>query len=182
MQINEREEHRVNGDVDSKKTTLMPGGSGAWQVYDVRERTSKGDAQSRTTEEKISQRDSEGRVSPLSQVITKENNAKDQQTVSTQTYSADIAGSAGDGTLRPLSQTTTVRKTEHGRAVTEQVEQPAPGNPEPYFGTFVKTMDVTAAGSSGSEETITVTARNPDGSPSVVSVATRKSDQPPPSK
>jgi hypothetical protein len=93
-----------------------------------------------------------------------------------------VPGSARDETLPLLSQTTTVRKTEHGRTVTEQIEQPAPGNPTPYFGAFVKATDVTVPTSSDTGEAITVIAWNPDSSLSVVSVETHKSDQSPPSK
>jgi len=175
MQIHEQQERGVNGDVQMKKTTLLPDASGGWQVYEVRERTVKGDAQDRTTEDRTSRRDFEGKVSPVSQVITKEANVNGQTTSTTETHSVDVPGSAREETLRPVQRATTVRKTEPGQTIAEQqIEVLYPGGP-----TSIKTMNIVVVGTSGTEETNTTTVQYPDSYPSVVSVEMRKSDQAP---
>jgi hypothetical protein len=175
MQVHEQQKHGVDGDVQTKKTTLLPDASGGWQVFEVRERTVKGDAQDRTTEDRTSRRDFEGNVSPVSQVITKEANVNGQTTSTAETHSVDVPGSAREGTLRPVQRATTVRKTEAGQTVTEQqIEVLYPGAPS-----SIKTMNIVVVGTSGSEETNTTTVQYPDSYPSVVSVEMRKSDQAP---
>jgi hypothetical protein len=175
MQIHEQQKHGVNGDIQTKKTTLLPDASGGWQVYEVRERTVKGNAQARTTEDRASRRDFEGNVAPVSQVITKEANVNGQTTSTVETHSVDVPGSAREETLRPVQRATTVGKTEPGRTATEQqIEVLYPGAPS-----SIKTMNIVVVGTSGTEETNTTTVQYSDSYPSVVSVEMRKSDQAP---
>lgn len=177
MQINEQQKNGADGNIQTKKTTLLPDTNGAWQVFEVREQTEKGDAQNKTKDDRVSRRDFQGNVSTASEVITKEKKTGDQVTSTTQTYSIDAPGTARDQSLRPVQTSTTVRTTQAGRTVTEQkIVQPDPG--EPDFNTSMTTTDIVVKGNSGSAETITVTAQNPDGSPSVISLETKKSDQP----
>jgi len=176
MQINEQRSHSPNGNTETKKETLFPDMKGGWQVYEVREQTAKGDAQNRTTDDRVSRHDFQGNVSVVSEVISKDTNVKGQLTSTSETSSVDIPGSARDGTLRPLQSSTTVRTTEPGQIITEQqVVQPGPG--EKDLKTVFNTRDVVVKGNSGTEETVTVTAQYPDGYPSVVTVETRKSDR-----
>jgi hypothetical protein len=177
MQISEQQKNGADGDIQTKKTTLLPDTNGAWQVFEVREQTEKGGAQNKSKDDRVSRRDFQGNVSTASEVITQEKKSGDQVTSTTQTYSIDAPGTARDQSLRPVQTSTTVQKTEAGRTVTEQkIVQPDPG--EPDFNTSMTTTDIVVKGNSGSEETITVTAQNPDGSPSMVSLETKKSDQP----
>src|SRR5215469_3854045 len=63
MQVNEQEEHSTGGEIYRKrKTTLLQDGNGNWQVYESQEKTAKGDAQNRTSEDHIARRDFEGNV------------------------------------------------------------------------------------------------------------------------
>lgn len=179
-QIQERQDHYANDSVEAKKTTLLPDGVGNWQVYEVQERTVKGDAQNQTSEVRTSRRDFQGNVSPVSEVTAKDTNINDQETRTAETYSVDIPGWARSDNPRPFQSDLTVRTTEPGRTVTEQrLEQPAPGAPDVGLGTLVETKDILVVGSSGTEETITVNAQYPDGYPSMVTVETRKSDHVP---
>ena len=177
MQVNEKEEHSAGGETYVKKTTLLPDANGNWQVYESQETTIGGNAQNRTSEDRLSQRDFEGNISPVSQVITHETNSDGRVITASETYSVDVAGWARDG-FRLLQRSTSVRTVEPGQTVTEQrIEQPGPGDPEMGLGTVIEKTDTVVNRSSGTVETIIVTARYPDGNPSVVSVETRNSSE-----
>ena len=179
MQVNEQEEHSAGGETyTNNKTTLLPDANGNWQVYESQEKTVEGDAQNRTGEDRISRRDFEGNVSPISQVITRQTNRDGRATTASETYSVDVPGWARDGSFRLLQRFTSVRTVEPGRILTEQrIEQPDPGDPEMGLGTVTEKTDTVVNGSSSTTETIIVTARYPDGYPSVVTVETRQSSQ-----
>jgi hypothetical protein len=175
MQINEQQRNVGASNMVVKKETLLPDANGAWQPYEVREQTVKGDAQNRTSDDRVSRRDFEGNVSPVSGMITTEKNANGERTSASQTYSVDFPGSTRNQTLRPLQSSSTVRKTELNRTVTEQqIVQPNPGEPEINF---FHTTNIIVRENSGTEEIIKVTAQYPDGSPSVVLLETRTTEQ-----
>jgi len=175
MQINEQQRNVDGGNIEVKKETLLPDVNGAWQPYEVREQTVKGDAQNRTRDDRLSRRDFVGNVSPVSGVITTEKNVNGERTSTSQTYSVDVPGSTRSQTLRPLQSSSTVRKTESNRTVTEQqIVQPNPGDPEINL---FNTTHIIVTENSSTEETIKVTAQYPDGSPSVVSLETRTTDR-----
>jgi len=172
MQINEQQRNGAGGNMEVKKETLFPDTNGAWQLYEIREQSVKGDAQIRTIKDRVSRRDFQGNVSPASEVTTTEKNVNGKLTSTSQTYSVDIPGSTRDQTLRPLQSSTIVRTKKSGRTVTEQqIVQPDPGEPDLSSSVKIVTEN------SGPEETISVTAQNPDGSPSVVSLETRTTDR-----
>jgi hypothetical protein len=178
MQINEDKSRDSNGTTQTKKETRLDDPDGRWQVYEVREQTLKESGQTRTTHERVSRRDYEGKISPVSETTTEDTNAGGRLTSSSQTSSVDAPGMARDGNLYPTQSSTTVRTTEPGRIITEQqVKQFDVG--ERGSNSSVNTKDVIIEGSSGADETVTVTAQYPDGSPSVVSVETRKSEPKP---
>jgi hypothetical protein len=170
MQVNQQE-HSAGGETYMKKTTLLPDASRNWQVYESQEKTVKEDTRNRTSEDRSARLDFEGNVSPVSAVITTEKNVNGERTSASQMYSIDVAGSTRSQNLRPLQSSTTVQKTESGRAVTEQqIVQPNPFDPEIDF---FNTTHIMVKESSGTEETFKVTAQYPDGSPSVVLLETR---------
>jgi len=176
MKIDEQQNQGSDGKIETKKKTLLPDGSGRWQVYEVRDQTMTGDAGNRTSDERTSRRDAEGNVSPVSQVITKDTNVNNQLTSTTENYSVDVPGYTRDQKLHPVQTSTTVRTAEPNRVVTEQ-QVLSPGSGWKDVDTLVTTKDVLTTGRSGSEQTITVTARYPSGYPSIVSIETRKSDR-----
>ena len=176
LKINEQQKQDPNGNIETEKETLLPDGSGVWQVHEVHDQTVTGDAGNRTTDERTSQRDSEGNVSSVSRVITKDTNVNGQLTSSTENYSVDVPGYTRDRNLHPVQKATTVRTAEPNRVVTEQHVR-SPGSGWKDVDTIVTTKDVLTTGSSGTDETITVTARYPGGYPAVVAIETRKSDR-----
>ena len=174
MQVNQQE-HSFGGETHIKKTTLLPDASRNWQVYESQEKTVKEDLRNRISEDRFSRLDFVGNVSPVSAAITTEKNVNGERTSASQMYSVDVAGSTRSQNLRPLESSTTVQKTESGRAVTEQqIVQPNPFDPEINF---FNTTHIIVTENSGTEETIKVTAQYPDGSPSVVLLETRTTDR-----
>jgi hypothetical protein len=86
MQINEQQRQSSNGTIETKKEMLFPDLNGRWETYDLREQRVKGDAQERITDERLSRRDFEGNVSPVSEVIAKEKNVNGRLTTTTENY------------------------------------------------------------------------------------------------
>lgn len=177
MQVNEQQRTGPEGTVAIKTQTLLPDLSGRWQTYEIRDRVIERDDRGRTIDDRVSRRDYDGNVSPVSEVITTERNAGNQFSSTSQTYSVDIPGQARDRDLHPLQSVTSIRTSEPGRVTTEQaIVRPDPG--EKDLSTTFKTTDVLVHTSSGTEQRIVVTAQYPDGYPSVVSLETRTSDKP----
>jgi hypothetical protein len=171
------DEHRV----EVKKTMLLPDGNGNWGVGEVTEKTIKEDGTIRTTEERVSQPDLEGRLSEVSRTVAKETETTaGERSKSVETYSGNGPG-YGDGSLSLNQRVTTIQKRDSGGEITEQqIEQPNPGNPSDSPKVTAKTKYVVRYAASGTQQTKTVQVRDGNGTFNVVSVETRKSDQVPP--
>jgi hypothetical protein len=167
--------------VEVKKTTLSPDGNGNWAVAEVKENTIKEDGKNRTSEERTSRRDSEGRLSQISRTVEKEaQTAAGEKTNTVETYSPDIPGVAADGALRMNQRVTTVQKK--GSDTTEQhVEQPRPGDPSSGLRVTAKTKYTVRYAASGTQHTAITQERDTNGTFNEVSAETRtKLDQAPP--
>ncbi len=165
--------------VEVKKTTLVPDGNGNWTVGEVREKTVKENDKSRTTEERISRPDSEGRLSEYSRTVGEETeNTSGERRSTVETYFRDVPGSTADGSMHRTQRVTTTQKKDSSGEVTEQqVEQPTSGNPSDGPKVTTKTKYVVRYAASGTQQTKTVQERDGNGNFNVVSVETRKSDQ-----
>jgi len=67
MRIDEQQKRGLNGELELMKTTSLRDANGGWDVYEVGEWTTKEDDGNRSTEERISRRDFEGNISPVSE-------------------------------------------------------------------------------------------------------------------
>ena len=179
MQIQQREKRSADQTVEVQTSTLLPDGSGNWQVHERKESTIKEDGKERTTDEQILRPDVEGKLAPVSRTHGKESvTATGEKKNTIETYSPDIAGSAADGNLH-LSQRVTVvkRAGSNGAQATEKrVEQINPVDPGAGMQLTTKTLDTEQPGTSGTRETRTIEARDVSGSFTVVSFDTQKSD------
>ncbi len=179
MQIEQREKHSADHTVEVQTSTLLPDGSGKWQVYERKEGTTKEDGKERTTEQQLSRQDAEGKLEPVSRTLGKESeNAAGEKKNTVETYSADIPGVAPDGNLR-LSQRITVvkRAASDGAQTTEtRMEQLNGGDPTAGLQVTTKTLDSVKSGSSGTQETTRIEARDVSGDFTVVSFDTQQSD------
>jgi hypothetical protein len=179
MKIDEQQKRGVNGELELVKTTSLRDANGGWQVYEVGERTIKENGQNRNTVERLSRRDYDGNVSPVSQVISHDTQINGQAATTTETYSIDVPGSPRDGKLHLIEHGATVEKSAPGRTTTEQqIEQPDPGDPQAGLGISTKKINVIISNAQGTVETHTISTRNSDEAHfTVVSVETKKTDQ-----
>src|SRR6266851_200274 len=180
MQIQQREKHSADHTVEMQTSTLLPDGSGKWQVHERKESTTKEDGKESTTEEQISRGDIDGKLAPVSRILGKESEpvAGEKKSI-IETYSTDISGSASDGNLQMSQRVTVVKRAGSDGAQTtteKRVEQRSLVDPAAGLQVTTKTLDTVKSGSSGAQETATIEARDVSGSFTVVSFDTQKSD------
>ena len=180
-QTQELQTRSTDHTVEVKKAMLSQDSSGNWEVGEVRESTIKEDGKNRTSEERVSRSDSDGRLSEVSRTVSKETETTAGEKSNTvETYSTDVPGLAPDGSLHLNRRVTTVERKDSGGETTEQqVEQPNPdyANAGPQVST--KTKYIVLYGASGTQQTKTTQVRDVNGTWNVVSVETGKSDQVP---
>src|SRR6202158_2108328 len=181
MKVQERRQRGANDAVESQKTTLVPDGAGNWQVSEIRRATSRQEDKSkdRSTEERISRRDSEGKLGEVSRTLSNESESASGETRSTvETYSINVPGSVGDGSLHLAERATAARGSNStGQQITEhQVQRPIPGDPGSSLQVTIQTTDTVRPDPSGAQATRTVQARDVNGHLGAVLVDTTKSD------
>jgi hypothetical protein len=181
QQTQELQKRGAGHSVAVKKTLLQPDSSGNWVVGEVRESIIQEDDKNRTSEERISRSDSEGRFSEVLRTVSKETeNAAGEKSNTAETYSTNVPGVAPDGGLHLNWQVTTVEKTDSGGKTTEQqAKQPDPNDPSDGLQVSTKTKYVVRYNAPGTQQTKTIQARDINGTFNVVSVETQKSDQVP---
>ena len=168
--------------VEVKKTTLLPGANGNWQVFEVKEKTIKDDDdKTRTTEERISRSDIDGRASEVSRTVGHETeNADGERSATAETYTPNVPGMAGDGELHLTERNTSNQNKDADKKTTEQqIEQPKPGNPTDGLQVTAKTKYTVHYAATGTQQTKTIQTRDANGNFSVISAETEKSDQVP---
>jgi hypothetical protein len=178
-QTQELQKRSADNKVEVKKTTLLPDGNGNWAVGEVREKTIREDDKKRTTEERVSRPDLDGRLSELSSTVHEEiETGTGERSDTVDTYSTVVPGEAGDGKLHLNQRATTVQKKDSDGDTTEQqVEQPKPGNPNAGLQVSAKTKYTVHYAASGTEQTKTTQVSDVNSRFNVVSVQTQKSDQ-----
>lgn len=178
MIVQERRQQGANDTVASQKTTLLPDLNGNWQVSEVKQATTTQDGKNRSTEERVSRPDADGKLSQVSRTVSKESEGTGEKSGTVERYSVDVPGAARDGSLHLVERSTTTQRTsatgqqDAGR----QVEQPDPGDPGGGLRVTVVTTDSVRPGASGAQATQTIQMRDANGSFEVVSVDTTKSD------
>jgi hypothetical protein len=178
MQIQQREKRSADHTVEVQTSTLLPDGSGKWQVHERKESTIKEEGKERTTEEQISREGIDGKLAPVSRTLGKESEttAGEKKSI-VETYSPDISGSA-DGNLQLSQRVTVVKRAGSAGAQTteKRVEQRSMVDSAAGLQATTKTLDTMQPGSSGTRETSRIEARDVNGDFTVVSFDTQKSD------
>jgi len=176
----ERRKRAANDTVETEKTTWFLDVNGNWQVREVRQATTRQEGTNRTTEERVSRLDSEGKLGEASQVVSQESESTSGEKRSVvETYSIDVPGATRDGSLHLVERkTSTERSSSTGERATEQkVEQTNPGDPGSGLRVSVLVDGRTVPGPSGEQSTVTIRARDSNGKFGIVSVDTTKSDR-----
>ena len=167
VQIEEREK-RSAGTVEFKKSTLLSDGAGHWQLSEVREGTSnKGSGEGGSKEERVLRPDSNGKFAIVERTITKQTEGAGESHDTTETYSTNVPGEAGDDSLQLVQRESEVRrKTATGEQKTiRQVERPNPGNPTDGLQVTEEAIDIVRPGTSGTvEQKQIILTPDPDGS------------------
>jgi len=172
--------HGADDSVAVKTTTLMPDGNGRWRVSGVTEKTIKDDGQNRTTEERVSRPDLDGRLQESSRTVSKEAETPTGEKRGTvETYSVDTPGYT-DGRMHVSQRVTTVKKKDSGGELTEQqIEQPNAANPSDGPKVTSRVKYVVKYAATGTQQSKTVEIRDVSGNFHVVSSETQHSTQPP---
>jgi hypothetical protein len=178
MKVQERRRRGANDTVESQKTTLLPDGAGNWQVSETRQATTRQEGKGGSTEERISRRDSEGKLGEVSRTLSNESeSASGEKRNTVETYSVNVPGSAGDGSLHLVERAITAQRTSStGQQTVQQVERPSPGDPGSSLRVTILTTNTVRPDPSGAQATRTVQTRDANGSLGVVFVDTTKSD------
>jgi hypothetical protein len=170
----------ANNTIESQKTTLLPDGAGNWQVNEVRQATIRQEQTDRTTDERVSRLDSEGKLGEVSHVVSKESESTSGEKRSlVETYSIDVPGATRDGSLHLIEhKTSTEHSSSTGERATEQrVEQTNPGDPGSGLRVSVLVEGRMVPGPSGEQSTLTIRARDSNGKFGIVAVDTTKADR-----
>lgn len=165
--------------IEFQKSTKVRDGNGNLEVSETREGTIKQDDKGRTTEERVLQPDSEGRLSVISRTVSKEvDSTNGERHATVESYSTYIPGSSPDSGLHLTQRVTTLQKNgPSGQTTEEQVEDRNPGDPSAGLRVSTKTIDIVRPGAGGTQETRTTQALAGSGSLAVVEADTRKSDK-----
>jgi hypothetical protein len=170
----------VNDSLESEKTVLLLDGAGNWQVSELRQRTTRVEGKSQSTEEHVSRRDAEGRLVEVSRFLsTQSEKSSGEKQRFVEAYSTDVPGVPRDGALHLVERTTTAQRTgAAGEQITQrQVDKTNPGDPSSGLRLSVSINDTVRPGPSGLLATRTVRLRDANGSFRVVEVDTTNSDQ-----
>jgi hypothetical protein len=179
VKVQERREQGANDTVVSQKTTLLPDGTGNWQVSETRQATTRREGKNSSVEERVSRPDAEGKLSEISRTVSKESeNASGEKRSTVDTYSIDVPGAAQDGSLHLVERTSSTQGTgSAGQQTTvRRIDKPNPADPGAALQVTILSTDTVQPGPSGARATQTIQMRDANGSFGVVSVDTAKSD------
>lgn len=182
VQTEQRETKNNDGTVESKKSTLLPDGTGGWKLSEVRESTTRQDGQVRSKDERVLRPDSNGKFTVVEHTIDKQASAgAGDKRDTTETYSTNVPGVAGDSDLQLVQRETTVQSTSsgHGQTTVRQIEQSRPGDLSDGLHVTQEAIDIVRpAGSNTTDESHIILTPDADGRLEQVWVDTGKTDNP----
>ena len=180
FKTHELRKRAANDTVETEKTTWLPDVNGKWQLSETRKNTTTQEAKDRTTEERVSRLDSEGKLSEVSHVVRQESeSASGEKRSVVETYSIDVPGITRDSSLHLVERkTSTESSSSTGERATEQkVEQISPGDPGSGLRVSVLVDGKIVPEPSGEQSTVTIRARDLNGIFGAVSVDMTKADR-----
>lgn len=175
----EEQRKRTGNNTEFKKTIELLDGGGKWQVNEVRQGTITQEGGGRTTEERVSRVDYEGKLSEFSRTVNKESESSSGEKQSTiENYSVDMLGAPRDGRLHLIQRVTSTQGTDSTgqQTAVRHVQESNPG--APYAGLRVIGFSTETVHSipSGAEATRILHVRNGGGEFEVFAVDATKSD------
>lgn len=182
VQVSEREKQNGSGQVDFTKSTLLSDGAGHWNLTEVREGTIKKETgQGTSKEERVLRPDSNGKLTETERTVSRQSGAGAETRETTESYSTNVPGEAGNDQLQLVRRESTVRRTNagSGQSTTRRVETSNPGNPGDGLQVTQDAIDIVRPDGRGSaEQKATTLTFGPDGQVSSVSVDVGKTNNP----
>ncbi|HET9309320.1 MAG TPA: hypothetical protein VFO46_25120 [Candidatus Sulfotelmatobacter sp.] len=167
VQTEHREIKGSDGSVQSKTSTQLPDGNGGWTLSEVRQSTTRQNGQLTSKEEQVLRPDSNGNLSVVERTVNKQvQSSTGEKRDTTETYSTNVPGEAGDGNLQLVQRETTLHRTtaSGAQSTVRQTEQPRPGDFSSGLQVTQEAIDIVRPGSSGTTaESRTILAPDPDG-------------------
>lgn len=182
VKTEERQTKSADGSVEFKKSTSLADGTGAWKLSEVREGTaSEQDGKLTTRQERVLRPDSAGKFSVVEQSVSKQSQTGSGNTrETTDTYSTNVPGVAGDDSLQLVKRETTVhnRTATGAERTVQQIERQRPGETIQDMHTTQEAIDIVRPGSNGNADQTRTIRLNSDGQLGQVWVDTGKTDNP----
>lgn len=182
VQVSEREKQNGSGQVDFTKSTLLSDGAGHWNLSEVREGTIKKETgQGTSKEERVLRPDSNGKLAEAERTVSKQTGGGAETRETTESYSTNVPGEAGNDQLQLVRRESSVRRTNagSGQSTTRQVETSNPGNPGDGLQVTQDAIDIVRPDGRGSaEQKATTLTFGPDGQVSTVSVDVGRTNNP----
>ena len=182
VQTEERETKSSDGSVESKKSTLLPDGTGGWKVSEVRESKTQKDGPVRSKDELVLRPDSNGKLTVVEHTVNKQGQpGTAERRETTEIYSTNVPGVAGDSDLQLVKRETTIQRTltEGEQNTVRQIEQPRPGDLSNSLHVTQEAIDIVRPGGSGTtDESHIILTPDSDGHLGQVWIDTGKTDNP----
>lgn len=178
MRVQQRDTKTGEHSTAFRKSTMLPDGNGNWQTAEVREGTTTDSSQGSTTEQRVLQPGSDGKLAIVQKTVTHDTEGSAGSKSTTETYSNNVPGIAADSGLHLVEKSTTVRRSNSsGEQKTEQkVERPSAGNPSDGLRVTDQVIDIVRPNGNSKQEKVTTLSRDANGNMNVVSVDTAKQD------
>lgn len=182
VKTEERQTKTDNGSIEFKKSTSLLDGTGGWKLSEVREGTAnEQNGKLITKQERVLRPDSEGKLSVVEQTVSKQSQTgAGNSRETTDTYSTNVPGVAGNDSMQLVKRETTVHNTTATGAerTVQQVESQQPGETIQDLHTTQQAIDIIRPGSNGTAGHTHTILLNSDGQLGQVWVDTGKTDNP----
>lgn len=182
VQSEERETKSSDGTVRSRKSTLLSDGTGGWKLSEVRENTIRQEGDVRTKDERVLRPDSTGNLTVFEHTVNKQAQTGTGETHdTTETYSTNVPGVAGDSSLELVQRETRVRRSTSGGAQTtaRHIEQPRPADLSAGLQVTQEAIDIIwPSGDGTADQSSIILAPDSDGRLGQVWIDTGKTNDP----
>ncbi|MCU1299833.1 MAG: hypothetical protein JWQ87_117 [Candidatus Sulfotelmatobacter sp.] len=182
VQTEQRETKSGDARVESKKSTLLSDGTGSWKLSEVRESMTQQDGLVRSKDERVLRPDSTGKLTVVEHTVNKQaQTAAREGRDTTETYSTNVPGVAGDGSLQLVQRETTIQRTTSAGAQStiQQIEQARPGNLSDDLHVTQEAIDIVRPGGGGTtDRSHIILTPDSDGRLGQVWIDTGKTDNP----
>jgi hypothetical protein len=183
VQTQELQKTNADKTIEVTKTTLVPTSTDHWGVQEVKQSTITKDGDTLTSDVRILEADSEGRLSEVSRTVAKDTETAAGGKVSTvETFSTDVPGITPDGSLHLSRKVMTVQggEADGGKTTVQEVQEPKAGDPLTGLQVTTKTKYIVQYGGSNEQQAKATQMRDVNGNFNTVDVETQQSTQPPP--